>query len=486
MVAAAVCEPQAITGNAGEGRHERVMTAHMLVQGDGVTPMARGHAPDTQLIRAAVYGALALADMAVVLLAFATADLVRHGSFTDSLTPSYFLIVPVFAVSSFYGRAYSYGTVVSRRRGILKLFSAFLSALALTIVLMFALKQAEDVSRIAFFAGSVLSLGALVLIRLPLPRLIHALGPRFVRRVLVVDGEFRDAIPPRFERIDAIAHGIRPEIDEPLMLHRFSRLVQGADRVVVACPIEHRAAWSRYLKSVDCTGELLVPELRSVEPLAADGASGLVGIQVSTGRLDLPNRVMKRCFDLALTVPAVILTAPVMLVVAVAVAVESRGPVLFRQQRMGRANQLFDVYKFRSMHVAGHDEAGHRSASRDDDRVTRVGRFIRKTSLDELPQLFNIINGDMSLVGPRPHALGSRAGDALFWHVDERYWLRHAIKPGLTGLAQVRGFRGATAHRDDLTQRLESDIEYLANWSLLTDVLILVRTVFVLVHRNAY
>ena len=462
------------------------MTAHMLVHSDGLTPITHTRGADSQVIRAAVYGALALADVLIVFLCFAAADLVRHGDFTDSLKLSYYLIAPVFLAVSFYGRAYTYGTVVSRRRSIMQVFTSMVAAIALSVVLIFALKDAEDVSRVAFFAGSVMSLATLVAIRIPLPALIHRLGPRFMRRVLVVDGAYEEATPPRFERIDASAVGIRPEVDDPLMLHRFSRLVQGADRVVVACPVEHRAAWSRYLKSADCTGELLVPELRSVEPLGADTASGLVGVRVSTGKLDLPNRVMKRLFDLALTVPAVVILSPVMLAVAIAVALESRGPILFLQQRMGRANQLFDVYKFRSMHVARADGAGHRSASRDDDRITRVGRFIRATSLDELPQLFNIINGDMSLVGPRPHALGSRAGDTLFWQVDERYWLRHAIKPGLTGLAQVRGFRGATEHRDDLTQRLESDIEYLTDWSVLTDVVILLRTAFVLVHRNAY
>ena len=462
------------------------MTAHMLIHSDGVTPLARTRGADSQVIRATVYGALALADTLIVALAFAAADLVRHGRFTDSYAASYYLIVPTYVAVSFYGRAYSYGTVVSRRRSLAQVFTSMAAAIALTVLLIFAFKNAEDLSRLAFFAGSVVSLAALVAIRLPLPGLIHRLGPRFMRRLLVVDGVYDEPTPSRFERIDAPAAGIRPEIDEPLMLHRFSQLVQGADRVVVACPVEHRAAWSRYLKSVDCAGELLVPELRSVEPLGADGASGLVGIKVSSGRLDLPNRVMKRCFDLALTVPAVIALSPVMLAVAIAVAVESRGSILFRQQRMGRANQLFDVYKFRSMYVQRSDETGHRSASRDDDRITRVGRFIRATSLDELPQLFNIINGDMSLVGPRPHALGSRAGDVLFWHIDQRYWLRHAIKPGLTGLAQVRGFRGATQSETDLTQRLESDIEYLTNWSVLTDVVILLRTLFVLVHRNAY
>jgi len=144
------------------------------------------------------------------------------------------------------------------------------------------------------------------------------------------------------------------------------------------------------------------------------------------------------------------------------------------------------MYKFRSMRNDLTDLRGDRSASRDDDRITRVGHFIRRTSLDELPQVLNVLLGSMSLVGPRPHALGSLAGDALFWEVDERYWHRHALKPGITGLAQVRGFRGATHRRSDLTQRLQSDLEYMAGWSIWRDAAILLSTIRVVIHSNAY
>ena len=118
--------------------------------------------------------------------------------------------------------------------------------------------------------------------------------------------------------------------------------------------------------------------------------------------------------------------------------------------------------------------------------MTRVGRFIRATSIDELPQLFNVLRGEMSLVGPRPHALGSLAGNELFWEVDERYWHRHACKPGLTGLAQVRGFRGATRERIDLANRLYADLEYLNGWTIWRDISILITTFRVIIHRNAY
>ena len=130
--------------------------------------------------------------------------------------------------------------------------------------------------------------------------------------------------------------------------------------------------------------------------------------------------------------------------------------------------------------------SGARSTGRHDDRVTRVGRFIRAHSLDELPQLFNVLRGEMSIVGPRPHALGSRAEDKLFWDIDTSYWHRHAVKPGLTGLAQVRGYRGATETVSDLSNRLQADLEYLSGWSLWRDIAIIFATFRVLIHRNAY
>jgi lipopolysaccharide/colanic/teichoic acid biosynthesis glycosyltransferase len=115
-----------------------------------------------------------------------------------------------------------------------------------------------------------------------------------------------------------------------------------------------------------------------------------------------------------------------------------------------------------------------------------VGRFIRATSIDELPQLINVLHGEMSLVGPRPHALGSLAGQELFWDIDSRYWHRHCLKPGITGLAQIRGLRGNTFCREDLARRLQADLEYMSNWSVWNDLAILLRTFFVIVHFNAF
>jgi lipopolysaccharide/colanic/teichoic acid biosynthesis glycosyltransferase len=196
--------------------------------------------------------------------------------------------------------------------------------------------------------------------------------------------------------------------------------------------------------------------------------------------------VLKRIFDLVVAGTALLLLAPALILVAVLIKLEDGGPVLFVQRRLGRGNQFFDMLKFRSMRPEKLDHAGDRSASRDDDRITRIGAFIRRTSIDELPQLINVLRGDMSIVGPRPHALGSRANNKFFWEVDRHYWQRHCLKPGLTGLAQVRGHRGATEAEKDLTDRLQSDLEYIDGWSLQRDVAIVLRTVRVLTHENAF
>jgi lipopolysaccharide/colanic/teichoic acid biosynthesis glycosyltransferase len=144
------------------------------------------------------------------------------------------------------------------------------------------------------------------------------------------------------------------------------------------------------------------------------------------------------------------------------------------------------MYKFRSMRADQCDLEGRTSTARGDKRITAVGRVIRATSIDELPQLLNVLKGDMSFVGPRPHALGSLAEEKLFWEIDSRYWHRHAIKPGITGLAQIRGFRGATHQTSDLLDRLQSDLDYLNGWSIRRDLMILLATAKVVLHKNAY
>jgi len=173
--------------------------------------------------------------------------------------------------------------------------------------------------------------------------------------------------------------------------------------------------------------------------------------------------------------------------IALAIKLDSPGPTLFRQRRIGLHNRDFQMLKFRTMHHCHAEPESCTQATRNDPRLTRLGAFLRRTSLDELPQIFNVLRGEMSLVGPRPHAPGTRAGGRLFEEVVHDYAGRHVMKPGITGLAQVRGLRGETRTEDALVQRVESDFEYIRRWSLGLDLLILLRTaICVLRMRNAY
>jgi Undecaprenyl-phosphate glucose phosphotransferase len=197
--------------------------------------------------------------------------------------------------------------------------------------------------------------------------------------------------------------------------------------------------------------------------------------------------VAKSAFDKLVGLTALILLAPVLAAVAIAVRLDSRGPILFRQKRYGFNNELIEVFKFRSMYVDQCDVDASRLVSKGDARVTDVGRFIRKTSLDELPQLLNVLRGDLSLVGPRPHAVQAKAGDRLYDAVVETYFTRHRVKPGITGWAQINGWRGETDTEEKIQKRVEHDIYYIENWSLFLDVYILAMTPYALVKSdNAY
>lgn len=364
--------------------------------------------------------------------------------------------------------------------------SALLYALVAMVFFTYVAHATDQISRLAFGFGAALALGFLITGRVLFVRVaLRRLEGSLLNELLICDGMETPALPIR-HRLNARALGLCPDLDNPEMLDRIGRHLRGFDRVVVSCPPEQRDAWTMLLRGANIDGEFLLNDRKVADAMALGRVGSYATHIVSRGPLSTSNRAAKRCLDLAITVPAILLLTPLLLIVALAIKLDSPGPVFFQQLRVGRGNQLFRIYKFRTMRTEQSDHAGARSASRDDDRITRVGRFLRRTSIDELPQLFNVIEGDMSLVGPRPHALGSLAGDKLFWQIDRRYWLRHALKPGITGLAQVRGLRGATESEADLEDRLAADLEYLQDWSLWREIGILVSTAMVVVHRKAF
>ena len=185
---------------------------------------------------------------------------------------------------------------------------------------------------------------------------------------------------------------------------------------------------------------------------------------------------MKRAIDVVGAGAALIFLAPLFISVAIAVKVTSPGPVLFSQHRYGYRNKRFRIYKFRTMHMHLGDRAGTCQATRNDPRVTPIGRLLRNTSLDELPQLLNVLKGDMSLVGPRPHVPGMLASGILYEQLVPYYFQRHTVRPGITGLAQVNGCRGGTAHAADAIARIDYDLQYIENWSPWTDLKIILKT----------
>ena len=263
------------------------------------------------------------------------------------------------------------------------------------------------------------------------------------------------------------------------------------DQVIIALPWAQRDRIMRTLAELaDTPVDIrLAPELLRFEFLRQ--RAEIIGDVPLLRVLDRPvsgsAELLKAAEDRVLGSLLLLVFAPLMLLIAVAIKLDSRGPVFFRQTRYGFNNNLIKVWKFRTMYHHMTDVAGSVLTQRDDPRVTRVGRFLRRTSLDELPQLLNVVTGEMSLVGPRPHALQAKAGELLYQDVMHHYAARHRVKPGLTGWAQVHGWRGETDTPEKLTRRVEHDLYYIDHWSLLLDLQILLRTArVVLGDKNAF
>jgi Undecaprenyl-phosphate glucose phosphotransferase len=257
---------------------------------------------------------------------------------------------------------------------------------------------------------------------------------------------------------------------------------QSVDSVVVALPDNHPERLLQIKSRLTAVPVDVQLRLGDHSPPGTEtGLDVLAGVPV-VAVVERPLRgwrsILKEIEDRIIGFAILIGISPILLLIAIAIKLDSRGPVFFKQPRTGYNNRIIEVYKFRTMYVDQSDARGSRLTERDDPRVTRLGRFLRKWSLDELPQFFNVLNGEMSIVGPRPHALSAKAGGKLYRDAAPGYDARHRVKPGITGLAQISGWRGPTETERQIRKRVEHDLLYIENWSLWLDMKIIVATAF--------
>lgn len=429
-----------------------------------------------------------LSDAISIIAGFYLASILYLGGTSGNHAANMITVcVPLFLVFSLNNNAHNTRKVQNLVAGIGSAATALIMAGGCLLLIAFFLKVGAEFSRGVFFLGILLSLTAIAASR-TLTRI--AMGEKIKRGLYSILCIY-DGVPmgptPGPGAVEARLIGLHPDLSSAVSVNRLGMLAKGMDRVVIHCAPEARQAWTMALKTLDVRCEIVVPELDHFAALSISQRSGHTSLVLNSGRLAWNQQLIKRVFDVTLSLAAMPLLLPFFGLVAVLVKLDSKGPVFFRQDRIGLGNRSFKIWKFRTMRTDMCDANGTQSTARHhDNRVTRIGAILRKTSIDELPQILNVITGDMSLVGPRPHALGSRAENALFWDIDSRYWQRHVVKPGLTGLAQIRGFRGTTEQKADLTMRLQSDLEYVSHWSLISDIRILVGTLMVMSHKNAF
>jgi putative colanic acid biosynthesis UDP-glucose lipid carrier transferase len=379
-----------------------------------------------------------------------------------------------------------------------KLFGGLIISFLIVLGGLYAIKQAEDFSR-----GWVLIwLGLTALLIIPIRASIAGHIQRGVatgrirRRIAVVGtAEYTVSLATRIKECENTSdlielYSIEDRGHDTQFVGGISDL-EGAmlsrpyDRVIVAIPARDTKNIRAVVRSLGSyTTELLLCSDLASPPITTAGVCQIGGIRADIVHL-LPGSeslwLVKRAIDLTFASTMLLLLSPLLLAVALAIKIDSRGPVLFRQRRLGQNNAVFTIFKFRSMAVE-EDGPVVIQAKRHDPRVTRIGRLIRAASVDELPQLLNVLLGHMSLVGPRPHAI---VHDQLFEQQFDLFSRRRRVKPGITGWAQVNGFRGETKTPEDIRRRMEYDLYYIDHWSIWLDIEIIARTVLIL-PKGAY
>jgi len=375
----------------------------------------------------------------------------------------------------------------------------------------FFLKVSTDFSRVWFAGWFVSGLVLFLALRFVVARLVRRWARNGVmerRAVIVGGGKSAETLIRAIERQpynDIRICGIFDDRDDrrspPVVagypklgtiaeLTTFARIAR-VDMLIVSLPITAEKRVLSMLKKLWVLPVDIRLSAHSAELHFRPRAYSYIGSVPMLDIFDRPihdwDSVAKRAFDIIFSLIGIIVFSPVMLFTAIAIKLDSKGPVLFKQKRHGFNNEVIEVYKFRSMYVDQCDPTAKQAVTRNDPRVTRVGRFIRKASIDELPQFFNALMGTLSLVGPRPHAVAAQSHNLLYTEVVDGYLARHKVKPGVTGWAQINGWRGEMDTDEKIRKRTEFDLYYIENWSLWFDLKILLLTpIRLLDTRNAY
>ena len=382
---------------------------------------------------------------------------------------------------------------------------------ALLALAGFLMKVSEEFSRVWFGSWFLAGLVALLALRLMLARLVRrwARNGRMERRAVIVGGGqnaerlirsiekqpyndiricgiFDDRDNRRSPPIVA-GYPKLGTIDELISFARIARI----DMLIVSLPITAEKRVLSMLKKLWVLPVDVRLSAHSNELQFRPRSYSFIGSVPMLDIFDKPindwDSVAKRAFDIVFSLLGIIVFSPVMIATAIAIKLDSKGPVLFKQKRHGFNNEEVDVFKFRSMYADQCDPTAIKAVTKGDPRVTRVGRFIRKTSIDELPQFFNSLVGSLSLVGPRPHAVSAKTHNLLYTEVVDGYFARHRVKPGVTGWAQINGWRGEVDTDEKIRKRTEFDLYYIENWSLMLDLKILFLTpIRLLKSENAY
>jgi Undecaprenyl-phosphate glucose phosphotransferase len=435
------------------------------------------------------------------ILGYAFYVLPRPPQVDDRYLGSIILGSTIAAVVCHVFGAYRLESVFSRSLGARRAITGWLVTFALILGAAFALKVTDSYSRV--WATTWLALATAFLLggryALSVATLRLATQGRFANRTLIVGiGDQAARLAMHLQARGDVRTRIIGFVDDrgahsqskvsfhgyPLIadLNHMMALIRrnACDEVIIALPWseERRIERLTMLLATASVRIRLAPDLagfrfadRRVTPRAGIHMLALFDRPISGW-----SYVIKMIEDQVTALMALVLVAPLMLVIAAAIRIETPGPVLFRQRRVGFNDHLIEVWKFRTMRMECADADAKQQTTRSDPRVTRIGRFLRKSSLDELPQLFNVLRGDMSIVGPRPHATATSAEGKLFQEVVDRYAARHRVKPGITGWAQVNGWRGETDKVNKIRTRVAFDLYYIDNWSVWFDLYIILRT----------